>query len=94
MFAALILAATPSPAQPYEVLIRNARVLDGTGNDWFRADVAIAGDRIEHVGPGSPLSSKKRAADIARPGHVPPCLRYRPPATGHLLSNRNRNVRG
>jgi N-acyl-D-amino-acid deacylase len=32
------------------VLIRNARVLDGTGNPWLRADVAVAGDRIAAVG--------------------------------------------
>lgn len=34
----------------YDVLIRNARVLDGTGNPWFRADVAVRGDRIAAVG--------------------------------------------
>ena len=48
----LALAATiPSAtAQTYDILIRNARVLDGTGNDWFRADIAITGDRIERIG--------------------------------------------
>ena len=50
--AATALAATahPATAQLYDVLIRNARVLDGTGNDWFRADIAITGDRIERIG--------------------------------------------
>ena len=44
----LALAALPRPAtaQVHDVLIRNARVFDGTGNDWFRADIAISGDRI------------------------------------------------
>ena len=37
-------------AQDYDVLVRNARVLDGTGNDWFRADIAIDGDRIVRIG--------------------------------------------
>jgi N-acyl-D-aspartate/D-glutamate deacylase len=32
------------------VLIRNGRVLDGTGNPWVRRDVAIQGDRIAVVG--------------------------------------------
>lgn len=34
-----------------EVLITNARVIDGTGNPWFYGDVAIAGERIAAVAP-------------------------------------------
>ncbi len=33
----------------FDTLIRNARVVDGSGNPWFHADVAIAGDRIAAV---------------------------------------------
>jgi N-acyl-D-amino-acid deacylase len=33
-----------------DVLIRGGRVIDGAGNPWFEADVAIAGDRIAAVG--------------------------------------------
>jgi N-acyl-D-amino-acid deacylase len=51
---AAILAAgvTAEPVQPmrFDVLIRNARVMDGTGNPWLRADVGITGDRITAVG--------------------------------------------
>jgi len=36
----------------YDVLIKNARVVDGAGNPWFLADVAIAGDRIVRVSRG------------------------------------------
>jgi N-acyl-D-amino-acid deacylase len=55
MLAALCLAAAGAmaeSAQParYDVLIRNARVMDGTGNPWLRADLGIAGDRIAAVG--------------------------------------------
>ncbi|MEJ2216378.1 MAG: D-aminoacylase [Gemmatimonadota bacterium] len=50
----LALLLVPSVAfpqtQPYDVLFRNARVLDGMGNPWIRADVAIRGDRIAAVG--------------------------------------------
>jgi N-acyl-D-aspartate/D-glutamate deacylase len=31
-------------------LIRNGRVLDGTGNPWYRADIGITGDRIRAMG--------------------------------------------
>jgi N-acyl-D-amino-acid deacylase len=34
----------------YDLIIRNARVVDGTGNPWFQGDVAIAGAAIAAVG--------------------------------------------
>jgi N-acyl-D-amino-acid deacylase len=43
------LAAQPA-SERYDVLIRGGRVLDGTGNPWFPADIAIRGDRIVAVG--------------------------------------------
>nr|WP_163502297.1 D-aminoacylase [Halomonas socia] len=35
---------------PYDLLIRNAWVIDGTGTSPFRADVAVLGERIAAVG--------------------------------------------
>ena len=32
------------------MIVRNGRILDGSGNPWFRADVAIDGDRIVRIG--------------------------------------------
>ena len=47
----LCIAATTATAQPaYDVLIRNGRVLDGSGTPWFYADVAIEGNRIAAIG--------------------------------------------
>jgi N-acyl-D-amino-acid deacylase len=53
--------ALPSglPAQQYDVLIRNGRVLDGSGNPWYRADVAISGGRITAVGDLSSASARR-----------------------------------
>lgn len=54
LLAALLAVAPLVPhgaaAQTYDVLIRGARVLDGTGNPWYFADVGISGDRIAAVG--------------------------------------------
>jgi len=35
---------------PYDLVIRGGRIVDGTGNPWFTADVAIRGERIVAVG--------------------------------------------
>ena len=35
---------------PYDVVIRNGRVLDGAGNPWIRADVAIRNGRFAKIG--------------------------------------------
>lgn len=47
---AILLATLPASAQTYDVLIRDGRVLDGSGNPWFLADVGIRGDEIVAVG--------------------------------------------
>lgn len=36
--------------EPFDLVIRNGRVLDGAGNPWIRADVGIRGDRIVAIG--------------------------------------------
>jgi len=41
--------AQPAPAR-YDLLIRNGRVLDGTGNPWFPADIAVQNGRIVAMG--------------------------------------------
>ena len=46
----LLGAFLASGAQDADILIRNARVLDGTGNPDFRADVAVRGERIIAIG--------------------------------------------
>ena len=43
-------ALVAQPAERFDVLIRNGRVMDGSGNPWLRADVGITGDRIAAVG--------------------------------------------
>ena len=43
---------------PVDLLIRDARVADGAGGPWFRANVAISGDTIVSVGPAEPEAAE------------------------------------
>src|SRR5687767_13206856 len=63
-----------TPQMSFDVLIRNARVMDGTGNPWLRADVGIRGDRIAAVGRFGPAATAQRTIDaggrLATPGFI------------------------
>src|SRR5262245_52805412 len=48
--AALLLAAPVRADGPYDLLIRNGRIIDGTGNPWTFGDVAVSGGKIIAVG--------------------------------------------
>jgi N-acyl-D-amino-acid deacylase len=52
-FLFLIAAAIPCQAQTagVDLLIKNARIVDGTGSPWYRGDVAIRGDTIVAIAP-------------------------------------------
>jgi len=34
----------------YELILRKGKIVDGTGNPWFRADIAISEGRIAQIG--------------------------------------------
>lgn len=53
----------------YSVLIRGARVVDGSGGPWFRADVALRGDRIAAITPPGRLDARE-IADVVEAGDL------------------------
>lgn len=63
--------AAQEPA--YDVILKGGRVVDGTGNPWFSADVAIRGDRIAAIGKLEP-SRARRVIDasglVLAPGFI------------------------
>jgi acyl-homoserine-lactone acylase len=55
-----VLGGAPANAQQtYDLLIRNGRLLDGTGNSWFYGDLAITGDRIAAIGDLSRAEARR-----------------------------------
>ena len=60
-------------APQYDIIIRNGRVVDGTGRPAFRNDVAIAGDRIVAMGDLRNVPAKRvidARGQIVAPGFI------------------------
>ena len=54
-----LLAALPLLAQDYDVLIRNGRLADGTGNPSYIADLALTGNRVAAIGKLAGKTAKR-----------------------------------
>ncbi|HXD22752.1 MAG TPA: hypothetical protein VN613_05280, partial [Gemmatimonadaceae bacterium] len=67
--SAISTGAAPSGG-PYDVVITNGRIVDGTGNAWFWGDVGIRGDRIARIAPRGLLSAAPAAKRIDAHGLV------------------------
>ncbi len=57
----------PSAEGPFDVLILNGKIIDGTGNPWYQADIGISGDRIVAIGA---LAGKKAKRTIDASGKI------------------------
>src|SRR5260370_41904524 len=70
----LMLSSLTVFGQQYDILIRNGRVVDGTGNPWVYADVGVTGDRITLLGRAPANATAKRVIAargwIVAPGFI------------------------
>lgn len=69
----LPLTGQPAAAPLYDLVITNGRVVDGTGNPWFRADVGIKDGRIARIGHISPDQARQvidARGQIVAPGFI------------------------
>lgn len=58
---------------PYDLVIRNARIVDGTGSPWYRGDIAVRGDAIVAIARRiqGPATRVIDAADrVVAPGFI------------------------
>ena len=76
-FGSLLLGQQYLPAQAnspvYDLLITNARIVDGSGNPWFRADVGIKAGRIARIGrmaPDTAATVVDARGQIVAPGFI------------------------
>ena len=61
--------------ESFDLLIKNGRIVDGTGTPWYEADVGIVGDRITRVGNLSGASAPQvidATGLIVAPGFIDP----------------------
>ncbi len=76
LLAGILLLQACEPAdrgEEYDLLITGGRVIDGTGNPWFYADVGVRGDRIVAVGDLSGATASRVLAAEGRtvtPGFI------------------------
>lgn len=54
----------------YDVLIRDAKIVDGSGNPWFYGDVALRGDRIAAIAPPSSIAPDQAREIVDAVGKV------------------------
>jgi N-acyl-D-amino-acid deacylase len=73
LLAGLTLAPTAQQARQYDLLLRGARIVDGTGSPWYRGDLAIRGDTIAAMGPRIEAATSRvidASGLVAAPGFI------------------------
>ena len=74
LLGTLLLAASATGAEPpFDVLIANARVVDGSGSPWYAADVGIRSGRIAAIGRLGAAPARRRidaAGSVLAPGFI------------------------
>ena len=67
-----ILCAAIGPAQEFDLILENARIVDGMGNPWYRGDVGIKGDRIAAIGDLRGRAGRRIAVNgkVVAPGFI------------------------
>ncbi len=51
VIATALVVLPQAQAPVYDILIRNGRIIDGSGNPWYRGDVGVRGDTIVRIAP-------------------------------------------
>ena len=81
-------------APPYDMVIENGRVVDGSGNPWFYGDVAVKDGRIARVTPAGLLKDAEATRRVDAKGMVvaPGFIDIQAQSVGELMSGDSRVV--
>ena len=63
----------PQISPPYDVVILNGRIVDGTGSPWYAGDLAIKDGRIAAIGRLSDAAAKEKIdarGRVVAPGFI------------------------
>jgi len=63
----LLVFTSAQGQESFDILIRNGKIIDGTGNPWYEADVGIVGERVTSIGN---LSSANADIEIDATGLI------------------------
>ena len=66
-------AAAFGEEAPFDLIIANGHIIDGTGSPWYSGDVGIRGGRIAAIGNLAGAAAKRRidaAGDVVAPGFI------------------------
>jgi dihydroorotase/N-acyl-D-amino-acid deacylase len=73
---AAVTAGTPGAQTPaYDLVIRNGRIVDGTGSPWYRGDIGIRGDTIARIARRIDTPAARVvdvAGQVVAPGFIDP----------------------
>ena len=56
---AMFMFSQSNAKNEYDIIIKNGRIVDGTGNPWTSGDIALRGDRIAKIGNLKNATAKK-----------------------------------
>ena len=71
----ILLIPAATNAQEFDTIIRDGRIVDGSGNPWYVTDIGIIDDRITHVGDLSRAIAGKiidASGLVVSPGFIDP----------------------
>jgi len=67
------ISCQPSGEGPYDIIIQNAKIVDGTGNPWYQADIGVYHDKITSIGKLNARLAKRvvdAGGKVVAPGFI------------------------
>jgi N-acyl-D-amino-acid deacylase len=64
LLSTMLAADAVEPARDFDIVLRNGRIVDGTGAPWYVADLGIRDGKVAHIGPVE-AGSADRSIDVS-----------------------------